>query len=85
MAIATRPVIAVVERTLGVASTRDDPVTLAVVSVLQALLIFIAFSLVDAVVPLGERMWRAVLIAAAAVTVLFLATRAAFTAIVGLL
>ena len=85
MAIATRPVLSFVERTLGREPASGDWLTWVLVELAQTLLIFAAFTLVYAVVPLGKRRWRAVLAAAAAVTILFLATRATFTAIVGLL
>lgn len=85
LALLTRPTIALVERAFGVRSADDDPVTLLLVEVSQVLLIFGAFTLIYAVVPHGRRMWRAVLIAATSVTLLFLVTRSVFTAIVDLL
>lgn len=85
LAIVTRPILAMVERSLGIATSVDTTFTPILVEVLQTVLIFAAFALVYAVVPLGERMWRAVLIASAAATVIFLITRAAFTALVDLL
>ncbi len=85
LALLTRPAIALVERAFGVRSTGDDPATLLLVEVIQVLLIFGAFTLIYAVVPHGRRMWRAVLIASVSVTVLFLLTRAVFTAVVDLL
>ena len=85
MAVATRPVLSFVERSLGREPAGDDRLTWVLVELAQTLLIFGAFTLVYAVVPLGQRMWRAVLIASASVTALFLVTRAAFTALVDLL
>ncbi len=85
MAIATRPVLSFVERSLGREPAGDDRLTWVLVELAQTLLIFGAFTLVYAVVPLGHRMWRAVLIAAASATALFLITRGAFTALVDLL
>ncbi len=85
MAVATRPVLSFVERSLGREPAGDDRLTWVLVELAQTLLIFGAFTLVYAVVPVGQRMWRAVLIASASVTALFLVTRAAFTALVDLL
>lgn len=85
LALLTRPAIALVERAFGVRSADGDPVTLLLVEVSQVLLIFGAFTLIYAVVPHGRRMWRAVLLAATSVTLLFLITRAVFTAVIDLL
>ena len=85
LALLTRPAIALVERAFDIVPADDAPVNLLVVEVSQVLLIFAALTLVYAVVPHGERMWRAVLIAAGCATALFLITRAAFTALVDLL
>ncbi|CAA9560626.1 MAG: hypothetical protein AVDCRST_MAG33-1643 [uncultured Thermomicrobiales bacterium] len=85
LAVATRPLLALAERVIGLTTTAQERVTLALTETLQTLLIFGTFTLVYATVPLGKRMWRAVLIASAVVTGLFLATRAAFTAVVELL
>ena len=82
LAIATRPLLALAERAIGEVTPAANQVTLVLTEILQALLVFGTLTLVYAVVPLGKRMWRAVLIASAAVTVLFLITRAAFTAVV---
>ena len=82
MAVATRPVLAFLERTLGREPAGDDRLTSVLIEIAQTALIFAAFALVYAVVPHGERRWRPVLIAAGSVTALFLVTRAAFTAIV---
>ena len=49
------------------------------------MLIFGIFTLVYAIVPRGERLWRAVLIGAATATGLFLVTQIAFSLLVRLL
>ena len=85
LALLTRPVLTFVERLFGSAPSGDDLLTRALLEVTQTLLIFGAFALVYAVVPLGQRRWQPVLIGAAVVTALFLGTRAVFTAIVDLL
>lgn len=85
LAVATRPLLSLVERAIGEVTSAANQVTLVLTEILQTLLIFGTFTLVYAVVPLRKRIWRAVLIAAAAVTVLFLATRAVFTEVVDLL
>ncbi len=85
LALLTRPAIAITERALGLVSADDTPVTVAVIEISQVLLIFGVLTLLYAVVPHGQRMWRAVMIAAGCMTALFLVTRAAFTALVDLL
>lgn len=85
IAVSTRPALAFVERAVGLTPASAEVIGRIATELSQTVLIFLALTLVYAVVPLGTRLWRAVLIAAAVTTALFLATRAAVTAVVTLI
>ena len=85
MSIVTRPLLATVEQTLRLGVLGDDGIEVVILEAIQALLILGTFMLVYAIVPLGKRVWRAVLIGSLVTTVVFLAIRAAFQLVVNLI
>ncbi len=82
LAIATRPILGLVERLAGVVAVDHPLLTVMVREITQAALLLAAFVLIYQVLPRGQRSWRAALAAAVVTTALFLIVRAVFTALV---
>lgn len=85
LAFAARPLLDLLWGTLGILPGPDRALLPVAHHLLRAVLLVVAFTLVYAVVPRGERFWRAAFTGAVVATGLFLMARAAFIVLFDLL